>query len=161
MNSFDEAHVYNESNVTNNSLSMNIDENEIEEGAKFTEQERLTMLWRLFDEKQKARYDKYKISSLENRKKVRSIHKVEYPRTKRIVQSVLGENIQVSNQVQNILHGIAKIYAGELVEEAKMILIEQEGLKDKYPSIKPKHLREARRRMIIRGHLPIPKTKNK
>lgn len=141
-------------------VSVNIDENEVEDENKFKEHERLKMLWRLFDDKQKARYEKYKRSGLENKKKNRSTHKIECPRTKKIVQNILGDSVQISNQVQNVLHGIAKIYAGELVEEAKIILVEEEGLKEKYPSIKPKHLREARRRMILRGILPLSKPKN-
>lgn len=147
-------------NENNNTENFSIDENEIEDDNKFNEQERLAMLWRLFDDKQKARYEKYKTSGLENRKKNRSTHKIECPRTKKIVQSILGESVQISNSVQIVLHGIAKIYAGELVEEAKSILVNQEGIKDRYPAIKPKHLREARRRMIKRGILPKNKKYN-
>ena len=47
----------------------------------------------------------------------------------------------------------------QLVEEAKTILVDKEGLKSRYPSIRPCHLREARRRMIQRGILPRPKFK--
>ena len=36
---------------------------------KFIEQERLALLWKLFDDNQKARYEKYKTSGIENRKK--------------------------------------------------------------------------------------------
>lgn len=150
-------HTYTNNNTEN--LSFNLDENDIEDENKFNEQERLAMLWRIFDDKQKARYEKYKTSGLENRKKNRSTHKIECPRTKKIVQNILGETVQISNQVQIVLHGIAKIYAGELVEEAKTILVDKEGLKSRYPSIRPCHLREARRRMIQRGILPRPKFK--
>jgi len=68
----------------------------------------------------------------------------------------------ISNSVQIALHGIAKIYSGELVEEAKMYLVEEENnfnlqnRKDKptsYGAIKPRHLREARRRMIQRSKI--------
>jgi hypothetical protein len=108
------------------------------------------------------RYAKFKESSLENRKKVRSTNKIECPRIKKVVQNVLGENMQISNTIQIALHGIAKIYAGEMVEEAKSIMIEEEGeFKDiKYPPIKSRHLREARRRMIQRGILPTFKPKS-
>jgi len=63
------------------------------------------------------------------------------------------------------MHGIAKIYAGELVEDAKIFMVEEEeltnlnqGKKEKpmsYGAIKTRHLREARRRMIERGKLLI------
>ncbi len=105
------------------------------------------------------RYAKFKESSLENRKKVRSANKIECPRIKRVVQNILGENIQISNSIQIALHGIAKIYAGELVEEAKEIMVDEEGKKERYGPIKPKHLREGRRRMILRGVLPNYKPK--
>jgi len=105
------------------------------------------------------RYKKFRESSLENRKKVRSTNKIEFPRIKKVVQNVLGENIQISNDVQCILHGIAKIYAGELVEESKEIMVAEEGERPKYGAIKPRHLREARRRMIQRRILPSFKPK--
>ncbi len=101
------------------------------------------------------RYAKFKESSLENRKKIRSTNKIECPRIKKVVQNVLGEHMQISNTIQIALHGIAKIYAGEMVEEAKSVMIEEEGeMKDKYPPIRPRHFREARRRMLQRGILP-------
>ena len=105
------------------------------------------------------RYAKFKESSLENRKKQRSANKIECPRIKRVVQSVLGENMPLSNIIQIALHGIAKIYAGELVEEAKEIMVNEEGEKPKYGAIKTRHLREARRRMIQRGILQSMKPK--
>lgn len=148
------------SNVDTGMMSINYDEYDAEGEDKFFEQERLALLWRLFDDKQKTRYEKFKASGLENRKKNRSTHKIECPRTKKVVQTILGDNVQISNQVQIVLHGIAKIYAGELIEEAKTILVHEEGFKDKYPPIKPHHLREARRRMIRRGILPGSKQKH-
>jgi hypothetical protein len=101
------------------------------------------------------RYAKFKESSLENRKNKKSTQKIECPRIKKTIQSVLGENMQISNTIQIAFHGIAKIYAGELVEEAKIIMVEEDGGKSsKYGPIKSRHLREARRRMIQRGILP-------
>jgi hypothetical protein len=105
------------------------------------------------------RYAKFKESSLENRKKARSTQKIECPRIKKIVQSVLGENMQISNTIQIAMHGIAKIYAGELIEEAKCIMVEEEEnnaketnkIGAKYGPIRPRHLREARRKIITRG----------
>ena len=138
-------------------------------GGKMNEQKREAYLYELFNDEQSKRYDKYKSSSIEHDKKNRSLQKLECPRIKKIVQNILGEGVQIGNLVQIILNGVAKIYAGELVEEAKRILVEEEdakfennknendGLlgKKRYDSpIRPKHLREARRRMIRRGVLP-------
>lgn len=100
------------------------------------------------------RYGEFKKSSIENRKKIRSTNKIEYPRIKKIIQSVIGDNIPVSNSVQIVMHGIAKIHAGELIEEAKKIQYNDSNNNEKYIKPKPlrtKHLREARRRMIQRG----------
>ena len=105
------------------------------------------------------RYAKFKESSLENRKKARSTQKIECPRIKKIVQSVLGENMQISNTIQIAMHGIAKIYAGELIEEAKSIMVDEEEetfnkdnkIGGKYGPIRTRHLREARRKIISRG----------
>jgi hypothetical protein len=132
---------------------------DIDNDGNFEDHERLAMVYELFNEKQKNRYAKFKESSLENRNKKRSANKIEFPRIKQIVQNILGENVQLSNPVQIALHGIAKIYCGELVEEAKEIMVEEEGLRPKYGPIKPKHLREARRRMTLRGVLPSNKPK--
>jgi hypothetical protein len=71
------------------------------------------------------RYGEYKKSSIEKTKKSRSANKIEYPRIKKIVQSILGDHVPVSNPVQIILHGITKIHAGELIEEAKKIMYEE------------------------------------
>jgi hypothetical protein len=121
--------------------------------------ERLELISHIFNEKQMNRYAKFKESSLENRKKIRSTNKIECPRIKKVVQSVLGESVQISNSIQIAIHGIAKIYAGELIEEAKEIMVDEEGMKEKYGSIKPRHLRESRRRMILKGVLPNFKPK--
>ena len=107
------------------------------------------------------RYAKFKESSLENRKKVRSTQKIECPRIKKVVQSVLGENMQISNTIQIAMHGIAKIYAGELVEEAKSIMVDEEEENNarenkvggKFGPIRTRHLREARRKIISRGFI--------
>lgn len=136
---------------------MNIEDNEME--GNLVDHERLSLISQFFNEKQMNRYAKFKESSLENRKKIRSTNKIECPRIKRVVQSVLGENIQISNSIQIAIHGIAKIYAGELIEEAKEIMVDEVGTREKYGPIKQRHLRESRRRMIQRGILPSYKPK--
>ena len=158
----------NEENFEEDNYS---DENTSKKG-KMSEQSREAYLYELFDEEQSKRYEKYKSSSIEHDKKNRSLQKLECPRIKKIVQNILGEGVQIGNLVQIILNGVAKVYAGELVEEAKRISVEEEDLKNetsnekdkekeflnkkRYNSpIRSKHLREARRRMIKRGVLPL------
>ncbi len=132
-------------------LSIKVDET----NSNFIEHKRISLFTSLLNDKQMDRYGEFKRSSIENRKRIKSTNKIEYPRIKKIIQNVLGENVPVSNSVQIVMHGIAKIYAGELIEEAKKILFEETDLLDNKPKpIKPKHLREARRRFINRGLLP-------
>ena len=153
---------------------INYDEENSSKKGKIDEEKREAYLYELFNDEQIKRYEKYKSSSIEHDKKNRSLQKLECPRIKRIVQNLLGEGVQIGNLVQIILNGVAKIYAGELVEEAKRILVEEEDSKNeedekdekdkeikllnkkRYNSpIRPRHLREARRRMIKRGVLPL------
>jgi hypothetical protein len=123
------------------------------------------MISKIFNDKQMNRYAKFKESSLENRKKARSTQKIECPRIKKVVQSVLGENMQISNTIQIAMHGIAKIFAGEIIEEAKCIMVdEEENLREhsnnskvggKFGPVRTRHLREARRKIMARGRIFI------
>ena len=145
---------------------------------RIDEKEREGYLYELFDKRQTKRYETCQSSRIEHQKKKQSTQKLECPRVKKIIQNILGEGVQVTNLVQIIMHGVAKLYAGELVEEAKGILVNEKetknqnngndkndknannddkeltGKKRSYSPIKPRHLREARRRMIERGILP-------
>ena len=168
---------YEKNNRTNsleenedNFEDINDEEDNTSKKGKIDEDKREGLLYDLFNDEQSKRYDKYKSSSIEHDKKNRSLQKLECPRIKKIVQNLLGESVQIGNLVQIILNGVGKIYAGELVEEAKRISVEEEDAKDdaegenekkllnkkRYNSpIRPRHLREARRRMIKRGVLPL------
>ena len=161
---------------TNNSVEDNDDKSDSDEESEentfshrgMSQEKREYYLSKLFNQEQSDRFDKYKESSIEHDKKNRSLQKMECPRIKRVVQNLLGD-IQIGNLVQIILNGVTKIYAGELVEEAKKIMVEEDEVKNnqenssnkllgkkRYDSpIKPRHLREARRRMIERGILPL------
>ena len=162
-------------NVTNNSLEDNDDKSDSEEYSEensysnrgMSQEKREYYLSKLFNQEQSDRFDKYKESSIEHDKKNRSLQKLECPRIKKVVQNLLGD-VQIGNLVQIILNGVTKIYAGELVEEAKKIMVEEDEVqneqnmnnkllgKKRYNSpIRPRHLREARRRMIERGVLPL------
>ena len=170
--SFEEKNKIN----TNNSLDDNDDKSDSDEESEentfshrgMSQEKREYYLSKLFNQEQSDRFDKYKESSIEHDKKNRSLQKLECPRIKKVVQNLLGD-IQIGNLVQIILNGVTKIYAGELVEEAKKIMVEEDEVKNekdlscnnllgkkRYNSpIRPRHLREARRRMIERGVLPL------
>ena len=162
-------------NNTNNSLDDNDDKSDSDEYSEensysnrgMSQEKREYYLSKLFNQEQSDRFDKYKESSIEHDKKNRSLQKLECPRIKKVVQNLLGD-VQIGNLVQIILNGVTKIYAGELVEEAKKIMVEEDEVqneqnmnnkllgKKRYNSpIRPRHLREARRRMIERGVLPL------
>jgi len=72
---------------------------------------------------------------------------------KRIVQSVTG--VTVSPQMPIVVGGITKIFVGELVETARMVM-EERG--DSGP-IRPTHVREAHRRMKHAGKIPLKERK--
>ncbi len=61
----------------------------------------------------------------------------------------MGQNVVIS------MAGISKVFVGEVIEEA---LDYMESLGESGP-IKPKHLREATRRMKNRGKLPRTRSK--
>ena len=161
---------------TNNSVEDNDDKSDSDEESEentyshrgMSQEKREYYLSKLFNQEQSDRFDKYKESSIEHDKKNRSLQKLECPRIKKVVQNLLGD-VQIGNLVQIILNGVTKVYAGELVEEAKKIMVEEDEAKNekdiidnkllgkkRYNSpIRPRHLREARRRMIERGVLPL------
>jgi len=64
-------------------LSVNYGEDD-EAESNFVDHERLALMSKLFNEKQMNRYAKFKESSLENRKKIRSTQKIEFPRIKKV-----------------------------------------------------------------------------
>ena len=130
---------------TNNSVEDNDDKSDSDEESEentyshrgMSQEKREYYLSKLFNQEQSDRFDKYKESSIEHDKKNRSLQKMECPRIKRVVQNLLGD-IQIGNLVQIILNGVTKIYAGELVEEAKKIMVEEDEVKNNQAAKKKK-----------------------
>jgi hypothetical protein len=142
-----------EKNRTANNIKItNTDESNDND---FIDHARLALLSKVLSESQMNRYGEFKKSSIENRRNIKTTNKIEYPRIKRIIQSVLGEHTSIGQSVQIVMHGITKVYAGELIEEAKKILFEEinEGIEKNVKTIQPRHLKEARRRLMKRGSL--------
>jgi len=109
--------------------------------AEAEERERMQLLVSSFTEDQLDRYAMYRRGALPK------------ATIKKVMQTITGTS--VGHNVVIAMAGIAKVFAGEVVEEALKNL-EDSG--DSGQPLKPKHLREAVRKMRDRGAW-VPKSK--
>ncbi|XP_037905139.1 transcription initiation factor TFIID subunit 11 isoform X2 [Hermetia illucens] len=105
------------------------------------EREKMQVLVSNFTEDQLDRYEMYRRSA--------------FPKAavKRLMQTITG--CSVSQNVVIAMAGIAKVFAGEVVEEA-LDVMEEAG---DTGAVQPKYLREAIRRLRSRGQIPIGRAK--
>lgn len=105
------------------------------------EREKMQVLVSNFTEDQLDRYEMYRRSA--------------FPKAaiKRIMQTITG--CSVSQNVVIAMSGIAKVFIGEIVEEALDVMEEW----NESGPVQPKHLREAVRRLRLQGQIPHSKSK--
>ena len=125
------------SGAEGSSTSSSNDKNKkSKEEAEIEEREKMQVLVSNFTEEQLDRYEMYR--------------RAAFPKAaiKRIMQTITG--CSVGHNVVIAMAGISKVFAGEVVEEA---LDYMESIGESGP-LKPKHLREASRRLRNRGNMP-------
>ncbi|KAL2920486.1 Transcription initiation factor TFIID subunit 11 [Bienertia sinuspersici] len=90
-----------------------------------------------FTEEQMSRYESFRRSGFQK------------SNMKRLLVSITGSQ-KISIPMTIVVSGIAKMFVGELVETAKLVMAER---KDSGP-IRPCHIRESYRRMKLEGKVP-------
>jgi transcription initiation factor TFIID subunit 11 len=107
------------------------------------DKQKLAKLFYEFDDDQEEQYVQFRRSSFQKAS------------VKRLVQTAIGSSIAPSENVLIAMKGIAKVYAGEIIERAVKIKNQLEG-DDTKNSIEPFHIREAIRCLENNANCYVP-----
>ncbi|XP_047308425.1 transcription initiation factor TFIID subunit 11 [Impatiens glandulifera] len=99
--------------------------------------EKMQVILSQFTEEQMSRYESFRRSGFQK------------ANMKRLLTSITGSQ-KISIPMTIVVSGIAKIFVGELVETARVVMTER---KESGP-IRPCHIREAHRRLKLEGKVP-------
>lgn len=107
------------------------------------DKQKLAKLFFEFDDEQEEQYVQFRRSSFQKAS------------VKRILQTAIGSSVAPSENVLIAMKGIAKVYAGEIIEKAVKIKNKLEG-DDTKNSIEPFHIREAIRCLENNANCYVP-----
>nr|XP_043628948.1 transcription initiation factor TFIID subunit 11-like [Erigeron canadensis]XP_043628949.1 transcription initiation factor TFIID subunit 11-like [Erigeron canadensis]XP_043628950.1 transcription initiation factor TFIID subunit 11-like [Erigeron canadensis] len=116
---------------------MDVELNKLPSSSDPSKMAKMQSILSQFTEEQMSRYESFRRSGFQ-----KSV-------MKRLLGSITGSN-KISMPMTIVVSGIAKIFVGELVETAKVVMTER---KETGP-IRPCHIREAHRRLKLEGKVP-------
>ena len=125
----------------------------MQESRKFADKERINLVYSLMNDAQRERFETFRQSNFDEK------------RMKKVLQLVLGPASKMQKNILAVIKSVAKVYVGQLVEEAKLVQLEEQPDAAELGPVCPHHLQEARRRLALKGELvperPKPMFKRK
>lgn len=118
------------------------DEDNVIQKYQQEQQAHLSLLLDSLTPEQREQHDKFRISRL------------DLQEVRRIMQAVTGVTTNSTKKVQTVMAGIAKVFAGQIIEEARRLSPGNDPLE-------PRHIRAALRNLRAQGldpSLPAPST---
>lgn len=118
--------------------TMDVELNKLPSSSDPSKMAKMQSILSQFTEEQMSRYESFRRSGFQ-----KSV-------MKRLLGSITGSNKISFAQITIVVSGIAKIFVGELVETAKVVMKER----NESGPIRPCHIREAHRRLKLEGKIP-------